>query len=417
MISLSSARRAGLILVLSTSLLTIGAGCTPDGPGGSANGGGGGGGGGFTFFTPQPPKPVEPPRPDPQSVWPPRAVWVSRFELGNYRTPEAIAALMDKIKGAGLNTVLLQVRGNGTSYYRSSIEPIAWDPGFDPLEVACREAHRRGLAVQAWVNVMPGWRGKEPPKETNQLYNAHPDWFWYDQNGKRQPLGGFYVSVNPCLPEVRRYLVSVFEEIVRKYPIDGLHLDYIRFPNEESPRGSDYPYDAKTLALYKRATGKRPQDDKNAWSQWRTQQVTQLVREIRDMTRYARPGTRLTASVGADAQWRTQYFQDGPTWLRNKLVDNVFVMNYSNNTKTFTDRQEKWFRSAPRTWVAAGISVADHLKAGKPNVTIEQLRLAHKWGHGFSLFSAGALLQDTPASQQIVQALRSMNAGAAAAAY
>ena len=196
--------------------------------------------------------------------------------------------MIERCSRAGFNTVLFQVHLTRTAFYRSRHEP--WteeypggDPGFDPLETAVQEAHARGMALHAWVNVMPGWRGSEPPRDRRQLYNAHRDWFLRDQSGRLQPLGEFYVSVNPCLPEVRRYLVSVFEEIVTRYAVDGLHLDYIRFPLDKAPRGSDYPHDAHTLQFYRQATGKRPQDSRSRWTLWRQQQVTQLVREIRLM--------------------------------------------------------------------------------------------------------------------------------------
>ncbi len=353
-----------------------------------------------------------PPAPDPRTVWPPRAVWVVREK---YSSPAEIAALMENCKQAGLNTVLFQVRGNGTAYYRSSVEPFAYeyggDPGFDPLEVACNEAHRRGLALQAWVNVMPAWQGLTPPSDPHQLYNAHPEWFWYDQNGKRQPLykadhprEPWYVSVNPCLPEVRAYLVKVFEEIVRRYPVDGLHLDYIRFPTDESPKNSDYPYDSKTLLLYRQASGKKPQDDRARWSEWRTQQVTQVIREIRSMITRVRPGVRLTASCGSEyVLWRKNHFQDGPTWLRSNLVDLVFVMNYNKNTSVFKQRETAWMQTAPGRPVAPGIGIAYHEDDA---TTIEQLRLAQQWGYGFSMFSSRSLFSSSERSQRRLAAVR-----------
>ncbi len=393
---------AGAMVLLAVVWGAAMTGCTPEQVGGGAAPGPGPtrapGGRKFSLFKPSEP---EPRPPDHRTVWPPRAVWVVREE---YRSPAEITSLMESIRQAGLNTVLFQVRGNATAYYRSSIEPSAYasDPGFDPLEIACREAHRRGLAIHAWVNVMPAWKGPTPPTDPRQLWNAHPDWLWYDQNGRRQPLGDYYVSVNPCRPEVRQYLVGVFREILQRYPVDGLHLDYIRFPNDKSPRGSDYPYDARTLALYRQVTGKRPQDGKASWSQWRTQQVTQLVREIRQMTRSVGRPVRLTASCGADlARWRTDHFQDGPAWLKGKLVDLVFVMNYQTSTRIFEQRQQEWFNAAPGCWAAPGLGVYEHRTAA---VTIDQLKLAQRWGHGFGLFSAGSLF--SAAGRQRLEAIK-----------
>lgn len=366
----------------------------------------------------RPPKQERIHPPDPAKVWPPRAVWVVRQA---YRSPDEIAELMEKCQQAGINTVLFQVRGNGTLFCRSRIEPLAYeyrngDPGFDPLEVACQEAHRRGMALHAWVNVTPAWRGAEAPSDPDQLYNAHPEWFLYDQKGRRQPLSpNFYVSLNPCLPEVREYLSKVFSELVRNYPIDGLHMDYIRFPVEESPKGSDYPYDRQTLELYSKTTGLQPRDNATAWTHWRTAQVTELVREINASTRRIRPGLRITASCAPEIeQARKRYFQDGPGWLREKLIDLVFVMNYTGDNETFSNRQATWKRAVGRAWVAAGISLT--IPASKSSATtIQQIRMADQWGHGFALFSAGSLFSDSPRAralwEELVPVLRSSGTG------
>jgi len=244
-----------------------------------------------------------------------RAIWVTR---GDYRSPDDVAKIMEDCSKGGFNVVVFQVRGNGTAFYPSKIEPWAEQfdfksPGFDPLSLAIQEAHKRKMELHAWVNVVPAWRGTKPPACPDQLYNKHPDWFWYDQRGNRQPLTSFYVSLNPCLPEVRAYLVDVFHEIVANYPVDGLHMDYIRFPSEPPaiPAGSDidYPRDAKTLALYKQAAGLEPDANKPAWNKWRTDQVTKLVADIRTMMRRARPSAALSASVGAEYNESLRFFR------------------------------------------------------------------------------------------------------------
>lgn len=379
----------------------------------------------------------EPAPPAPRTVWPPKAIWVVRHA---WASPEQIAQLMERCQAAGFNTVLFQVRGNGTVFYRSRIEPLAeeyprGDPGFDPLAVACREAHRRGMALHAWVNVMPAWKGTQPPRRRAEitqtphlrsglaymgqsraqeggqdarppehLWYTHPEWFWYDRNGRRQPLGNWYVSLNPCLPEVRAYLTSLFEELVRNYPVDGLHLDYVRFPTDEGPRGVDYPHDARTLALYKSATGKTPAQDRAAWSRWRTAQVTQVVREIRAMTRRVRPELKLTAACWADIQAaRRDYFQDGPAWVNAGLVDLVFVMNYTAKTSVYRQRQEAWRRAVAPRPVAAGVGAYMHRGQA---TTLEQVRAARAWGGGLAIFSDQVLFATSQAASEWAAVLR-----------
>ncbi|MGB4256882.1 MAG: family 10 glycosylhydrolase, partial [Phycisphaerae bacterium] len=326
-----------------------------------------------------------------------RAVWVVRSA---YKSPEEIAYVMQNVQDAGFNTVIFQVRGNGTVYYPSKIEPWAeqynyQDPGFDPLAVAVKEAHSRGLAIQAWVNVLPAWRGTRPPTNPDQLYNKHPEWFWYDQNGKRQALCDFYVSLNPCLPEVRAYLVSVFREIVANYEIDALHMDYIRFPNEHPaiPRGSglDYPRDIKTLTLYKEATGKSPDDDPAAWKKWRTDQVTQLVAEVRNMIREVRPACLLAASVGANFNSGLSHFQDSARWAEEKLIDMAFPMNYKNDLPSFVSALEPWLPRRDQVIVIPGM-----WPNGGPEVAKGQIQAAVAATNNFCFFAYGSMFDNRP---------------------
>ena len=326
-----------------------------------------------------------------------RAIWVTRWD---YKSPAEIARVMKNCRRAGFNTVLFQVRGNGTAFYRSQIEPWAdelggHDPGFDPLAVACKEAHRRGLSLHAWVNVIPGWRGKQPPANPRQLYHAHSDWFWRDARGRRQPLG-WYNSVNPCYPEVRQYLAMVMREILFRYPVDGLHLDYIRFPNEwnESyPRGArvpDYPRDPRTLALFRQATGRTPDRAPGAWNQWRTEQITQVVRDIRAVVQTVRPRAMLSAAVGAHLEEaKRRHFQDVRQWLAEGLLDVVYPMNYAEDMTNYTGRLAAWSAMRPGIPVVMGIMFDQRSSA----TVLAQVRRARRSSKHFAAFAYNSLFE------------------------
>ena len=331
---------------------------------------------------------------------PMRAVWVTR---GDYRAPEDVTRIMDNCAQLGFNTVLFQVRGNGTAFYKSSFEPWAdelggQDPGWDPLALAIAEAHARQLDLHAWVNVMPAWRGTKPPTNPEQLYNKRPQWFWYDQNGQRQALSDFYVSLNPCREDVRLYLVGVFEEIARNYDIDGLHLDYIRFPNEPpaTPRGSglDYPYDDETLKAYRLATGKAPQDDKEAWNQWRTQQITRLVAEIHAMLRRTRPQAPLSAAAGSVRERARAHFQDARAWVDQGVIDVLFLMNYTDDPEEFSRRIDPWLEGESKAVVVPGAWFGRHPGKSPEDAAAAvrtQLETAVEKTGNLCLFSYGAL--------------------------
>ncbi len=333
---------------------------------------------------------------------PVRAIWVTRYD---YESPMDVERIMDDCADAGFNTVLFQVRGNGTAFYNSPFEPWAdelggRDPGWDPLTTACDAAHDRGISLHAWVNVMPAWHGKRPPANPEQLYNKHPDWFWYDQNGKRQALSSFYVSLNPALPEVRDYLTEVFADIVARYDVDGLHMDYIRFPNEPpaTPRrsGLDYPRDERTLAMYKEQTGLTPDADEESWDRWRTAQVTRLVRQIRARLRATKPRVGLTAAVGSVRERALHHFQDGRAWLQEGLIDAALLMNYTDDPDQFIERIEPWLELETKGRVVPGLWFGRH-----PDKSIDdaartvcrQIELARERTGDFCIFAYSSLFE------------------------
>ncbi len=325
-----------------------------------------------------------------------RAIWVTRWD---FKTASDISKVMDNCKAAGFNTVLFQVRGAGTVAYRSKIEPWAEefggrDPGFDPLAVACKEANRRGMSLHAWVNLLPAYRGKAPPSDPRQLYNARADWFLRDAMGRRQPLG-WYDSLNPCYPEVRRYLTGLMHEIVAKYPVDGLHLDYVRFPIEHvdsygSAPVPDYPRDPRTLALFRKATGKSPDQSAAAWDAWRTNCMTQSIRDIRKMMLKANPKAVLTTAVGAvPDEHRRKYFQDSPRWIQEGLVDAVYPMNYDSDLRVYSNRVAAWASLSQRVPVVTGV-MFDKRNAG---TVLAQVEEARRRGTHFAAFAYNSLFE------------------------
>jgi uncharacterized lipoprotein YddW (UPF0748 family) len=330
-----------------------------------------------------------PPHIPAQAPGPERTIWVTRFD---YRTQADVERIVDDCAEARIDTILFQVRGNATASYRSKLEPWGeqWafrDPGFDPLAVAIERARSHGIALHAWVNVMPAWWGTEPPMDPHQVWNAHPEWSWYDQNGGRQGFSErFYVSLNPCLPEVREYLVEIVRDLAIHYPVDGVHLDYIRFPNEPpaTKKGLDYPRDARTVALFREATGKDPERDRAAWDAWRAEQVTEVVRGIRRMLSHARPRAVLSAAVGwSPEKARREHFQDTRTWLAEGLLDVVYPMNYAEDFATWSERGRIWTEIAGNTKVVMGI-MAGGRSAEEHRAFLDA---AHRTFDGWSLFA------------------------------
>ncbi|MCL5269474.1 MAG: family 10 glycosylhydrolase, partial [bacterium] len=210
-----------------------------------------------------------------------RCLWVTRWD---YASPEDVARICYNAASARFTDILFQVRGAGTVFYPSAVEPwagelsgrsgaagVGWDPGWDPLATALREGHRWGLRVHAYLNVLPGWSGGDAPaRSSGQLYAAHRDWFMVDSRGRTMRPGDWYTFLDPALPEVRAHLARLFGDLARRYPVDGVHLDYIRYPHE---KGS-FSYQPRVLDAFRRLFGGKPDRLPNEWMEFRRSQVT-----------------------------------------------------------------------------------------------------------------------------------------------
>jgi uncharacterized lipoprotein YddW (UPF0748 family) len=348
-----------------------------------------------------------------------RSIWVTRMD---YRTRDDVVRIMSNVASLGFNAVFFQVRGNGTVFYRSDIEPWAWeltgdspettgkDPGWDPLALAIEEAHARGMELHAYVNIFPAWRTqKYPPRTSGQLWWEHPDWFMADAAGRRMiprdhaadtTVGDWYSFISPGVPEVQEYLARVFGELAAKYPIDGIHYDYVRYPHEIEevqaeyrPRGDrlgNWSYDAVSLARFTHETGAAsPDTDPGKWLEWRIAQVTSTVRKIHAAVSAARPGVVFTASVMADpAIARANNIQDYLAWLHVGLLDGVVTMNYTADTAVFRTRSAMLLAPRPAPgFITQGLI----LRSGADVATREIDAAAALGADGYAIFSYASL--------------------------
>ncbi len=319
-----------------------------------------------------------PPAQAPQEV---RAVWITRWD---YRTEADVRRAILGCAWLGLNRVIFQVRGQADACYRSTLEP--WceelkgdaskdgDPGFDPLRVAIDESRRLGIELHAWANLLPAWKGAAAPQSRKHLVHLRPAWFLTDEAGRRPLLdAGDYTLLNPCLPEVREHLKAVMADIARRYAVDGIQLDYVRFLDRDPGRGEDVPFDPTTLRLFRARTGGAPAANPREWDRFRGEAMDRLVAEVSAAVRQARPSCRISLAAIRDvARARTHLFQDAAGWARKRWIDEVYPMNYSPSAERFWRSSRNWVEDCAGAPVVVGIGV--HLLDG-PAAVREQLRL------------------------------------------
>jgi uncharacterized lipoprotein YddW (UPF0748 family) len=274
-----------------------------------------------------------------------RALWVNRWDYGSAAT---IRQVMQNAKRANFNIVYFQVRGPWDARYPSRLDPcsprlcdrLGGVPSWDPLEVAVREAHARGLQLHAWINGLSGWesnngatcRGLRPSVagQPNHVLVDHPEWAMHTRAGRPMacPNGEEYVYLSPAHAGVRTHLARVAADIVRRYPVDGIHLDRIRYP------GAEFGWDRAALAQFGRDPAANPRD----WAQFRRDLVSRMVRETHDSIHAVRK-VPLSAAVWpiydrtrfgwtASSSGIAQFFQDTWGWAQGGYLDVAVPMTY-----------------------------------------------------------------------------------------
>ncbi|MDP8246234.1 MAG: family 10 glycosylhydrolase [Candidatus Hinthialibacter antarcticus] len=280
-----------------------------------------------------------------------RAIWVTRWD---FKTAADIRVIIENAKALNASDVLFQVRGNATVFYPSKLEPWAWeltsddarstgkDPGWDPLRTAIDAAHASGLRLHAWVNVFPGWRGGDaPPKSARQLWTTHRSWFMVDHHGSFMwPTKAFYSFLSPGIPEVQKHTAAVMKEMVELYPdLDGIHMDYIRYPgNKELGAYRNFSFDKTSVARFKQQYKRSPRHDSDEWSRFKRDQVGDSLQLIRKQTKAVNADIELSATFFADINKATEEKgQDPSLWLQNEWIDWAVPMVYQRSAAKYQE--------------------------------------------------------------------------------
>jgi uncharacterized lipoprotein YddW (UPF0748 family) len=358
-----------------------------------------------------------------------RALWVVRFTL---TSPEAVRASVQRAKENGFTDLVVQVRGRGDAFYNSQWEPRAEElmgqpVEFDPLALMIQEAHAQGLRVHAWLNAyLVANVGKLPDLQQHIIYQ-HPDWLMVPRSlaaqlyrmdpkspeylaklrdymrANRQTIEGLYAS--PAHPDVKEHLRRVWLDVLEKYDVDGLHYDYVRYPNynfdysrkslerfraelepklDEAERQKYAAFAAKNPLIYATAFPAR-------YAQFQREQVTDLVESIYHAVKARKPDVAVSAAVFPDAGegYRSRY-QDWKVWLRHGALDIVCPMAYTPDTDVFKKQMAQALN------MSAGHPVWGGIGSWRQPVdsTLEKIKAARDLGaQGFILFSYDSAVQ------------------------
>lgn len=318
-----------------------------------------------------------------------RAVWLTTIggidwphsyaqsERSAEKQKEELRAILDRLQKANINTVLLQTRIRATTIYPSQYEP--WDgclsgfpgksPGYDALQFAIDECHKRGMEVHAWVVTIPV--GKWNSYGCRQLRKR------FSRLIKRIDQDGY---MDPEATQTGCYLAEMCREIVQRYDVDGIHLDYIRYPETWKFRISK-----------DQARGN----------------ITRIVEKIHQAVKKEKPWVKMSCSpIGKfddlSRYWShgwnayTKVAQDAQAWLKDGLMDELFPMMYFKGDQFFPFAID-WKEHSYGKIIAPGLGIYFlDPKEGKWNISDITSELYHlrNIGEGHAFFRNKFLLDN-----------------------
>ncbi len=211
-----------------------------------------------------------------------RGAWMHTVHQSQFgHSTDSVKAYMiselDKLKAAGVNAVIFQVRPSADAFYPSELEPwsrfltkygAAPKPYWDPLQFMIDQAHARGMELHAWLNPYRVTTSKNEVLPTKHIYYQHKDWFVrYDDK----------LYFDPGLPQSREFITKVVADIITRYDVDGIHFDDYFYPYPVD--GKDFP-DDKSYARYGRGMDR---------GDWRRKNVDQLIQGLHRLISSKKP--------------------------------------------------------------------------------------------------------------------------------
>lgn len=281
--------------------------------------------------------------------------WKAQQDRHIAKQKQELIDILDKLQRANINTIILQTRIRGSVIYPSKIEP--WDdcltgycnrdPGYDPLEFAINECHKRGMELHAWLVTIPiGTSTKQKKLGAKALIKTHPELC--------KTVGG-EVFMIPGKKGTAEYMATLCKEIVSRYDVDGISLDYIRYPEKEYRFSDD--------ELYKQNAG----SNHLTKAEWRRNNISNIVKAVHDAVKPIKPWIKLSSSPLGRYNDLSRYpargwdcfntvYQDPKLWLANNWQDMLFPMMYFQGN-LFYPFVFNWKEISSEHPIAAGLGI------------------------------------------------------------
>lgn len=278
-----------------------------------------------------------------------RAIWLDRGTIVSVKEPQEMKKLFDKIEETGINIVYFETINAGYPIYPSSyIEQNPLTKGYDPLKTAIDEAHKRNIELHAWTWIFAvgntrhnGLINKPQSYPGPIISNDFYDGALIGNNGNLLPRNQPEYWLDPANPEVQELMLKVLKEIVTNYNVDGLQLDYIRYPFQGG--GNWMGYDFVGRELFEKDTGYNldnlNSETQDAWKYWKANKISEFVETASSNLKSIKPELQISAAVYAmDKRRRMETIQqDWELWAERGWIDTLSPMSYATNSEKLTE--------------------------------------------------------------------------------
>ncbi|AFY39508.1 protein of unknown function DUF187 [[Leptolyngbya] sp. PCC 7376] len=338
-----------------------------------------------------------------------RAVWLDRGTIVDAQNEAGLAKVFDRFATAGINVVFMETVNASYPIFPSKVAP-AQNPalnGWDALASGIKLAHARGMELHAWTWIFAAANQRhneimgQPRYYLGPVLSQNPDWGAGDRRGDPFQYRSRKAFFDPANPEVQKYLLDLLTEIATDYDVDGIQLDYIRYPFHEVIRNEAYGFGEAAREQFRMKGYRDPTylriGDRH-WQEWqdfRIEQVDQFVAKASQTLKQKRPDLTLSAAIFAipRAQRLEQIQQNWEAWIENDYLDMLVPMTYAETSPDLAALTENLLTSFPNrsTLLLPSIRLLD-LDSG---LALDQRQLLRQLPTvGNSFFAASDLNRD-----------------------
>lgn len=281
-----------------------------------------------------------------------RAAWITVAELKADGTflihidcEEDVIKYVDYAKALNLNTLIIDASSCGYSHYKSSLDGFEMNPnlnGFDVVESFCRNCSKQGIRLIPMVCVFNGGAENHENPKGSYLDNFSDKLLITKKNNTFGPFSS--KTLNPYDREVRDYQLSIINELVEKYNIDGIQIDYLRFPLPiyyAEPGYEDFGYNKDIVEAFEKKYGYSPLDitiSDSRWETWcsfRRDIISSFAKEVYKFVKSVSPQTKVSFTCFVDYNDRQKFvYQDVEKWAEKGYADTIYPMVYRSNTES-----------------------------------------------------------------------------------